>query len=141
VKTKYIKPHENIMNKKVLIVDDEPNILILMEQVLEQLEEEYNVELLTAKQGQEALNIIRSTKPDLIFLDVMMPQMSGIEVCKIVKQDLHMEDIYIIMLTAKGQELDKQIGLDVGANLYMTKPFRPQEVLAKSREVLGLNNR
>lgn len=124
--------------KKVLIVDDEPNILILMEQALEKLEDEDDVELLTAKNGLEALDIIKEEKPDLVFLDVMMPKMSGLEVCNTVKNELGMEDVYIIMLTAKGQEYDKQSGLAVGANLYMTKPFRPKEVLAKAREVLGL---
>ncbi|TAE92118.1 MAG: DNA-binding response regulator [Oscillatoriales cyanobacterium] len=109
--------------KKVLIVDDEPNILILMEQALEKLEDEDDVE---------------EEKPDLVFLDVMMPKMSGLEVCNTVKNELGMEDIYIIMLTAKGQEYDKQSGMAVGANLYMTKPFRPKEVLVKAREILGL---
>jgi CheY-like chemotaxis protein len=126
-----------MMNKKVLIVDDEPNILILMEQALEKLEEENDVELLTAKNGLEALEIIKSQKPDLVFLDVMMPKMSGLEVCDTVKNKLSMQNIYIIMLTAKGQEFDKQSGIAVGADLYMTKPFRPKEVLQKSREVLG----
>jgi len=124
--------------KKVLIVDDEPNILILMEQALEKLEDEDDVELLTARDGLEALNIIREEKPDLVFLDVMMPKMSGLEVCNTVKNELGMEDVYIIMLTAKGQEYDKQSGMAVGANLYMTKPFRPKEVLVKAREILGL---
>lgn len=126
------------MTRKVLIVDDEPNILILMEQALEKLEDEDDVELLTAKNGMEALEVIEAEKPDLVFLDVMMPKMSGLEVCNTVKNELKMPDIYIIMLTAKGQEFDKQSGMAVGADLYMTKPFRPKEVLAKSREVLGL---
>jgi two-component system, OmpR family, alkaline phosphatase synthesis response regulator PhoP len=124
--------------KKVLIVDDEPNILILMEQALEKLEDEDDVELLTARDGLEALKLIKEEKPDLVFLDVMMPKMSGLEVCNTVKNELGMEDVYIIMLTAKGQEYDKQSGMAVGANLYMTKPFRPKEVLVKAREVLGL---
>ena len=128
-----------MMNKKVLIVDDEPNILILMEQALEKLEDEDDVELLTAKNGLEALDMIQTEKPDLIFLDVMMPKKSGLEVCDIVKNQWQMQDIYIIMLTAKGQEFDKQSGIAVGADLYMTKPFRPKEVLEKSREVLGLS--
>jgi len=127
------------MDKTVLIVDDEPNILILMEQALEKLEDDYNVELLRAKNGVEALEIVKAEKPDLIFLDVMMPKMSGLEVCRAVKQELAYPNIYIIMLTAKGQEFDKQSGIAVGADLYMTKPFRPREVLAKSKEVLGLD--
>lgn len=124
------------MMQKILIVDDEPNIVILMEQALEALEDE-GVELLTARNGEEALETIKSEKPNLVFLDVMMPKMSGLEVCHTVKHDLQMTDIYIVMLTAKGQEFDKQKGIDVGADLYLTKPFRPKEVLEKSKQVLG----
>jgi len=127
------------MHKKVLIVDDEPNILILMEQALEKLEDEHDVELLTAKNGLEALEIIQQETPDLVFLDVMMPKMSGLEVCDTVKNQLQIPNTYIIMLTAKGQEFDKQSGIAVGADLYMTKPFRPKEVLQKSKEILGLD--
>lgn len=127
------------MAYKILIVDDEPNILILMEQALEELEEEEGVELLTANNGIDALELIKTETPHLVFLDVMMPKMSGLEVCNIIKNELSMPNIYIIMLTAKGQEFDKKSGIAVGADLYMTKPFRPKEVLAKSREILGLN--
>ncbi|MDJ0735234.1 MAG: response regulator [Nostocaceae cyanobacterium] len=125
------------MNKTILIVDDEPNIRILMEQALEKLEDE-GVELLIAENGQEALDIIKQEKPNLVFLDVMMPKMNGLDVCQTVKKELKMQDVYIIMLTAKGQEFDKQKGIDVGADLYMTKPFRPKAVLEKSREILGI---
>ncbi|MEJ1936023.1 response regulator, partial [Nostoc sp. NIES-2111] len=114
-----------------------PNIVILMEQALESLEDE-GVELLTARNGVEALETIKTEKPNLVFLDVMMPKMSGLEVCEVVKHELQMTDIYIIMLTAKGQEFDKQKGIDVGADLYLTKPFRPKEVLEKSIQVLGI---
>ncbi|MBD2495871.1 response regulator transcription factor [Nostoc sp. FACHB-280] len=110
------------MTQKILIVDDEPNIVILMEQALEALEDE-GVELLTARNGEEALETIKTEKPNLVFLDVMMPKMSGLEVCQIIKHDLKMDDVYIVMLTAKGQEFDKQKGIDVGADLYLTKPF------------------
>lgn len=125
------------MTPKVLLVDDEPNILLLMEQALEKLEDE-GIELLMARNGKEALEIIQTEKPQLVFLDVMMPLMSGLEVCRMIKQDLQMQDVYIILLTAKGQEFDKQKGLEMGADLYITKPFRPKEVLAKSREILGI---
>ncbi|NET58392.1 MAG: response regulator [Symploca sp. SIO2E6] len=125
------------MTKKVLIVDDEPNILILMEQALENLEDEHDVELLTAKNGTEALEMIKEEKPDLVFLDIMMPKMNGLEVCNTVKKELGMQEVYIIMLTAKGQEFDKQSGMAVGADMYMTKPFRPKEVLAKAMEILN----
>jgi two-component system, OmpR family, alkaline phosphatase synthesis response regulator PhoP len=94
-------------------------------------------ELLTARNGEEALETIKNQKPNLVFLDVMMPKMNGLEVCQTVKHKLQITDIYIIMLTAKGQEFDKQKGIDVGADLYLTKPFRPKEVLEKSMQVLG----
>jgi len=126
------------MNKKILIVDDEPNILILMEQALEKLEDEYDVELLTAKDGKEALEIITKEKPNLVFLDVMMPKMSGLEVCQLIKHKPEIKNIYIVMLTAKGQEFDKKNGIAVGADLYMTKPFRPKEILIKAMEVLEI---
>ncbi|MEM7580778.1 MAG: response regulator transcription factor [Mastigocoleus sp.] len=125
------------MDKKILIVDDEPNIRILMEQVLEKLEDE-GVELLIAENGKEALETIQEEEPDLVFLDVMMPKMNGLDVCRTVKKDLSISNIYIIMLTAKGQEFDKQKGIEVGADCYMTKPFRPRDILEKSREVLGM---
>lgn len=125
------------MNKKILIVDDEPYIRLLLEQTLEDLEAE-GVELLIAENGEEALERINTERPDLVFLDVMMPKMNGFDVCNAVKNELRIEKIYIVMLTAKGQEFDKQKGQQVGADMYMTKPFDPDEVLEKSLEVLGL---
>ena len=125
------------MSKKILIVDDEPHIRMLIEQTLEDLEDQ-DVELLLATNGQEALDIIREEEPQLVFLDVMMPQMNGFEVCRTVKHDLNLSGIYIVMLTAKGQEFDKQKGQEVGANLYMTKPFDPDDLIDKSIEILGL---
>ncbi|MEA5593618.1 response regulator [Rivularia sp. UHCC 0363] len=125
------------MDKKILIADDEANIRILMEQVLEKLEDE-GVELLLAENGQLALETIKDEKPDLVFLDMMMPKMNGLDVCRTVKKELKIPNIYIIMLTAKGQENDKEKGLEVGADLYMTKPFRPKAILEKSREILGI---
>ncbi len=125
------------MSKTVLIVDDEVHIRILMEQTLEELED-VGVAILTADNGADALAMIQAKQPDLVFLDVMMPKMNGFEVCQAVKDDIAIQDTYIIMLTAKGQEFDQQQGRDVGANLYMTKPFDPDEVLAKAAEVLAL---
>jgi DNA-binding response OmpR family regulator len=110
---------------------------MLIEQTLEDLEDE-GVELLTASNGQEALDLIIDEKPDLVFLDVMMPKMNGIEVCRKVKQELKIEGVFIIILTAKGQELDKQKGKDVEADIYMTKPFDPDDLLGKAREALNL---
>lgn len=125
------------MNKTILIVDDEAHIRVLIEQTLEDLEDE-GVELLTASNGVEALTLIQTQKPDLVFLDVMMPKMNGFEVCKAVKSDVATQNTYIIMLTAKGQEFDQQQGREVGANLYMTKPFDPDEVLDKATEILAI---
>jgi DNA-binding response OmpR family regulator len=125
------------MSKKLLIVDDEAHIRMLIEQTLEELEDE-GVEFLTAENGEEALQIIQDEKPELVFLDVMMPKMNGMEVCRRVKKELGLEKVFIVLLTAKGQELDRQKGLEVGADLYMTKPFDPEAILNKAREVLGL---
>ena len=125
------------MDKKILIVDDEAHIRILIEQTLEDLEDE-GVELLTASNGEEALQAIKDEKPNLVFLDVMMPKMSGFDVCNAVKNELGIKDVYIIFLTAKGQEYDKQKGQEVGADLYMTKPFDPDSLLDKAKEILGL---
>jgi len=118
-------------------VDDEPHIRLLLEQTLEDLEDE-GVQLLTADNGEEAFDTIKTERPNLVFLDVMMPKMNGFDVCNAVKNELGIKNIYIVMLTAKGQEFDKLKGIEVGADLYMTKPFDPDEVIEKSVEVLGL---
>jgi two-component system, OmpR family, alkaline phosphatase synthesis response regulator PhoP len=125
------------MEQKILIVDDEAHIRMLIEQTLEELEDE-GVEFLTAENGEIALEIIQEEQPQLVFLDVMMPKMNGMEVCKRVKKELGLTNVYIALLTAKGQELDRQKGQEVGADIYMTKPFDPEVILRKAREVLGL---
>ncbi len=125
------------MSKKLLIVDDEAHIRMLLEQTLEDLEDD-DVEFFFADNGESALSLIEINKPDLVLLDVMMPKMNGMEVCQRVKQNRDLDNVYIIILTAKGQEVDKQKGLDVGANRYMTKPFDPDEILHVTREVLGV---
>jgi two-component system alkaline phosphatase synthesis response regulator PhoP len=126
------------MEKKLLIVDDEAHIRMLIEQTLEELEDE-GVSFLTAENGEQALEIIQAENPQLVFLDVMMPKLNGMEVCRRVKKDLKMENVFIILLTAKGQELDRQKGQEVGADVYMTKPFDPEVLLTKAKEVLGLD--
>lgn len=125
------------MSRTILIVDDEAHIRMLIQQTLEELEDE-GVELLTATNGEEALATIESVKPDLVFLDVMMPKVSGFDVCDRAKHALGLSGVYIVLLTAKGQEFDRQKGMDVGADLYMTKPFDPDALLAKARDVLGI---
>jgi DNA-binding response OmpR family regulator len=124
------------MAQKLLIVDDESHIRMLIEQTLEDLEDD-GVELLFAENGEQALEVIQREEPDLVFLDVMMPKMNGMEVCHKVKKELNLSHVYIILLTAKGQEVDRQKGLDMGADRYMTKPFDPDEMLSIAEEILN----
>jgi DNA-binding response OmpR family regulator len=125
------------MEKKILIVDDEAHIRMLIEQTLEDLEDD-GVIFFKAENGEQALEIIQAEKPQLVFLDVMMPKMNGMEVCRRVKNELNLNDVFILLLTAKGQETDRLKGKEVGADLYMTKPFDPEAILNKAREVLDL---
>ena len=125
------------MARTILIVDDEAHLRTLIQQTLEELEDE-GVELLTATNGEEALATIEAVRPQLVFLDVMMPKLSGFDVCTRAKKTLGLTDVYIVLLTAKGQEFDRQRGVDAGADLYMTKPFDPDALLQKARDVLGM---
>ena len=126
------------MSKKILIVDDEVHVRMLLEQTLEELEEDYDVEIISSADGLEALELIRKEIPDLVFLDVMMPQMNGYEVCRAVSAEPGLEQVKIILLTAKGQEIDRKQGMELGAFKYMTKPFDPDEILEMSRRFLNL---
>jgi DNA-binding response OmpR family regulator len=121
---------------RILIVDDETHLRMLIQQALEELEDE-GVELLTASNGEEALAMITELRPNLVFLDVMMPKLSGFDVCRQAKAALG-DGVHIVLLTAKGQEVDRQKGQEVGADLYMTKPFDPDALLGKAREILQL---
>lgn len=127
------------MPGKILIIDDEIHIRMLLEQTLEDLEEEHGVAILTAANGEEGLALIRKEKPDLVFLDIMMPKLSGYEVCRRVMEDPALAGrLNIVLLTAKGQEVDRRQGLELGARQYMTKPFDPDEVLQTARSLLGI---
>ncbi len=126
------------MEQKLLIVDDEAHIRMLIGQTLEELEDE-GVNFFTAENGEQALEIIQAEKPQLVFLDVMMPKMNGMEVCRRVKKELGLNDVFIVLLTAKGQELDRQKGQEVGADVYMTKPFDPEVLLSKAKQVLKMD--
>lgn len=123
---------------KILIVDDEPHLRTLIQQTLEELEDD-GVDLITATNGEEALETIRLEEPNLVFLDVMMPKKNGFDVCNTVKNELGLKNIHIVLLTAKGQEFDRHRGQEVGADMYMTKPFDPDALVAKARSVLGLS--
>jgi len=122
---------------KILIVDDEPGMRILLEQTLEGFKDK-GVILLTADNGKKAIECIKAEKPELVFLDVMMPEINGFEICNTVKNEYGMKDVYIVILTAKGQEIDKQQGQDVGVDVYMTKPFDLNDIVEKTIEILGI---
>ncbi len=122
---------------KILIADDELVMRDLLKEALEKLEDK-GVELLTADNGEEAIESIRTEKPELVILDVMMPGTNGFEVCNIVKNELGLKDVYILMLTANGQEFNKQKGKDVGADIFMTKPYDPDEITKEAAKVLEI---
>jgi two-component system alkaline phosphatase synthesis response regulator PhoP len=122
-------------NKQILIVDDEAFIRVLLKQTLEDLED-MGVDLLLAADGEEGVEIALRRRPDLIFLDVMMPKLNGYEVCRRIKEVVG--EVYIMLLTAKGQAIDKEKGLAAGANEYVTKPFDPDYILERAAEVLGI---
>lgn len=123
-------------SRKILIVEDEAYIRLLIEQTLEELEEQ-GVEIIKADNGEDALRLIREEEPQLVFLDVMIPKINGFEVCRIAKRELGLDDVMIVILTAKGQEYDQQIGKEAGADLYMTKPFDPDELLELAAKVFS----
>lgn len=125
--------------KRILVVDDEENIRRLLMLTLEELEDQ-NVEILQGKDGEEALKLMTEYDIDLVYLDVMMPKKDGYEVCEIMRRDRMKDSVYIVLLTAKGQEFDKKKGIEVGANLYLTKPFDPEFLLNKTCEILNIPN-
>jgi len=119
-------------NVQVLVADDEPYILRSLAFVLEKEGYSYTV----AKDGLETLAKARKLQPAVLFLDIMMPKKGGFDVCKELKADPKLRKTHIIMLTAKGQEDDKDRGLASGADEYMTKPFSPRQVVARLKELL-----
>lgn len=118
---------------RILVVDDEMHIIRIVKYKLESA----GFTVLTALNGEEALRVAREQKPALIFLDIMMPGLNGYEVCSELKNDPATRDIIIIMLSAKGQEADKIKGLEVGVDEYITKPFSPQDLLDRAKDLLG----
>lgn len=121
------------MSKTVLIADDEPNIVISLEFLLEQA----GYQVLVAHDGQEALDAIRRQTPDLVLLDVMLPRLSGFDVCQKIRENPDWQDVRVVMLTAKGREVEVSKGLALGADAYITKPFSTQELLAEIAAQLG----
>jgi DNA-binding response OmpR family regulator len=122
------------MTRTVLIADDEPNIVISLEFLMKR--EGYAVSV--ARDGPSALAAVRHSKPDLVLLDVMMPGLSGFEVCQAVRADETLAGVKILMLSAKGRDTDLAKGQAMGADAYVTKPFSTQELAAKVRELLSL---
>jgi len=122
-----------MMAKKILVVDDDPHVIKLLTFVLKN--EGYDV--FSATNGEEAIAMIRESKPALMLLDVMMPKKNGYEVCHEVKSDPGLSDICIVMLTAKGQEADKDKGLSLGADDFITKPFSPTSIVERVKDILG----
>jgi two-component system, OmpR family, alkaline phosphatase synthesis response regulator PhoP len=122
---------------KILVVDDEPSVRQMLEETLVELEEK-GVQVLVAGNGMEALEAIRQQRPDLVFLDVLMPKMNGLEVCEVVKRQLGMTDVHIVMLTTKGQDVENQRAREVGADASMMKPLDPDAVYENALRALGL---
>jgi two-component system, OmpR family, alkaline phosphatase synthesis response regulator PhoP len=118
--------------KRILLVDDEPALVELMKIRLEA----NGYEVLTAIDGQAALDTARKESPDLIILDLMLPKMDGYKVCRLLKFDEKYKKIPILMFTARAQESDKQLGQEVGADGYVVKPFEPSTLLSKIKEFL-----
>jgi two-component system alkaline phosphatase synthesis response regulator PhoP len=117
----------------VWVVDDEPFICRSLSFVLRK----GNYHVVEARNGEEALAAVREHKPDLVFMDVMMPKLNGFDVCAAIKQDPDLRSTRVILLTAKGQDSDREVGTRAGADAYMTKPFSPTKILERARELLA----
>ncbi len=120
------------MSRRILIVDDEPNIVTSLEFLMRG--DDYEVQV--ARNGEEALQLAESFRPDLVLLDVMMPQRTGFEVCQKIRENAALRDMKVVMLTAKGRDVEKERGLDLGANAYVTKPFSTKELMNTVRRLL-----
>ncbi len=121
------------MPASILVVDDEPNIVLSLEFIMQN--EGYDVTI--AKDGEEALQAIKEKVPDLVLLDIMMPAMSGYEVCQRIRANPEWKNIRIVMLTAKGREVDREKGMAMGADDYITKPFAARDLMARVKKILA----
>ena len=120
------------MKPKILIVDDEPDVVQLIEYNLKSA----GYDVLTSTDGQDALQQARASSPDLIILDLMLPEVDGLDVCKVLRRDTGTAGIPIVMLTAKASETDRVLGLELGADDYVTKPFSPRELVLRVKRLL-----
>jgi len=121
------------MSENILIVDDAPNIVLSLEFLMKQ--EGYEVRSVT--NGEDALSAMKKKRPDLVLLDIMMPQQDGYEVCQAIRANPDWKDVRIIMLTAKGRDVEREKGLALGANDYITKPFSTRELVEKVNAILS----
>ncbi len=119
--------------KRVLIVDDEPNIVISLEFLMQQAGYDVHV----AHTGEEAVELIRHLEPDLVLLDIMLPGIDGFEICRWVRENPAWDHMKIIMLTAKGRDVDIAKGFALGADAYITKPFSTKDLMEEVRKALG----
>jgi DNA-binding response OmpR family regulator len=120
------------MGRRILIVDDEPNIVASLEFLMRG--DDYEVRV--ARNGEEALLLAERFRPDLVLLDVMMPQRSGFDVCRRIRENPELRDMKIVMLTARGRDVEREKGLNSGANAYVTKPFSTEELMTTVRGLL-----
>lgn len=120
--------------RSVLVVDDEPNIVLSLEFLMEQA----GFEVRVARDGEQALGAMREKRPDLILLDVMIPRGDGYSICKAVRANPAWRDVRIVMLTAKGRDSEREKGIALGADDYITKPFSTREVVDRVKELLGV---
>jgi DNA-binding response OmpR family regulator len=121
------------MAKKILIADDEPNIVVSLEFLMKQR----GYDIRVVNDGAEALKAVAEFRPDLILLDVMMPRVSGYDVCQKVRENPDWQGIKIIMLSAKGRDIEVSKGMAVGADAYVTKPFSTRDVVAQIKQLLA----
>lgn len=120
------------MAKSILVVEDEPNIVLSLQFLMKKA----GFEVRVARDGDEALAAVEMQAPDLILLDVMIPKRDGYDVCQTIRANPAWQDVYIIMLTAKGREVDREKGLALGANDYVTKPFSTRDLTEKVKQIL-----
>ncbi len=120
------------MTRKILVVEDDQDILSLIEWHLKA----EGFQTLTATNGQKGLDIAMAQRPDLIILDLMLPGLDGLELCRVLKKNKDTEHVFVIMLTAKGEEVDRIVGFELGADDYMVKPFSPRELLLRVKAII-----
>jgi len=123
------------MTKSILVVEDEPNIVLSLQFLMKKA----GFDVRAARDGEKALQAVEQRAPDMVLLDVMIPKRDGYDVCQTIRSNPEWSDIHIIMLTAKGRDVDREKGLALGANDYVTKPFSTRDLTEKVKEILGAN--